>query len=321
MDLVDLFIGAEGTLGAIVDVTFRVATRPAGVCWALVPIRDEPRAIELVDALRIAAQQTWHSRDPRGVDIAAIEYIDRRALEILREDGVDRRLNVALASDTSVVLLVQLELSTISSAADLWTELADARSGDAPDTALTRFCRILDGFGALDETEIVLPDNVARRAALVDFREATPASVNRRVARAQAQVDARIHKTAADSIVPFDRLAEMMQMCRRLFAERGVDLAVWGHISDGNLHPNVVPTSYRDIEEGKKIMLELGREVIAMGGSPLAEHGVGRSPMKQELLRMLYGDAGIQSMRRVKHALDPEGKFARGVLFPFIESA
>jgi D-lactate dehydrogenase (cytochrome) len=321
MDLVDLFIGAEGTLGAIVDVTFRVATRPAGVCWALVPIGDEPRAIELVGALRIAAQQTWDARDPRGVDIAAIEYIDRRALEILREDGVDRRLNIAVASDTSVVLLVQLELPTMSRAADLWTELADARSGSAPDTALTRFCRILDRFGVLDESEIVLPDNVGRRAALVDFREATPASVNRRVARAQAQVDGRIHKTAADSIVPFERLAEMMQMCRRLFAERGVDLAVWGHISDGNLHPNVVPTSYRDIEEGKKIMLELGREVIAMGGSPLAEHGVGRSPMKQELLRLLYGDAGIESMRRVKRALDPEGKFACGVLFPFIESA
>jgi len=39
------------------------------------------------------------------------------------------------------------------------------------------------------------------------------------------------------------------------------------------------------------------------------------------LLRLLYGDAGIQSMRRVKRALDPEGKFARGVLFPFSESA
>jgi D-lactate dehydrogenase (cytochrome) len=134
-------------------------------------------------------------------------------------------------------------------------------------------------------------------------------------------VDGRIHKTAADSIVPFDRLAEMMQMCRRLFAERDVDLAVWGHISDGNLHPNVVPTSYRDIAEGKKIMLALGREVIAMAGSPLAEHGVGRSAMKQELLRMLYGDAGIRSMRRLKHTLDPEGKFGRGVLFPFNESA
>ena len=37
-----------------------------------------------------------------------------------------------------------------------------------------------------------------------------------------------------------------------------------------------------------------------MGGSPLAEHGVGRSPLKQQLLRMMYGDEGVESMRRVK---------------------
>jgi D-lactate dehydrogenase (cytochrome) len=129
-------------------------------------------------------------------------------------------------------------------------------------------------------------------------------------------VDNRIHKTAADSVVPFVRFADMMTVCRRPFAERGVDLAVWGHISDGNVHPNVVPKSYEDIEAGKAIILELGREVIAMGGSPLAEHGVGRSPLKQQLLRMLYGDEGIAEMQRVKQQLDPQWKLARGVLFP-----
>jgi D-lactate dehydrogenase (cytochrome) len=111
-----------------------------------------------------------------------------------------------------------------------------------------------------------------------------------------------------------------MRACRALFTERGVDLAVWGHISDGNVHPNVVPRSYRDIEEGKEILLELGRHVIALGGSPLAEHGVGRSPMKQELLRMLYGNAGIDSMRQLRRTLDPDRKLASGVLFPATES-
>ena len=129
------------------------------------------------------------------------------------------------------------------------------------------------------------------------------------------KTDGRIAKTAADMIVPFERFEEMMAIYRDGFASRGLDYAVWGHISDGNVHPNVVPRSYRDIEEGKAIMLELGREVIAMGGSPLAEHGVGRSPLKQALLRMLYGDAGIESMRNVKRALDPEWKLASDVLF------
>ena len=62
--------------------------------------------------------------------------------------------------------------------------------------------------------------------------------------------------------------------------------------------------------------MAMARGVIEMGGSPLAEHGVGRSAMKQRLLRQLYGDVGIEEMRAVKRAFDPQGKLSRGVLFP-----
>ena len=55
---------------------------------------------------------------------------------------------------------------------------------------------------------------------------------------------------------------------------------------------------------------------MALGGAPLAEHGVGRSALKQQLLRELYGERGIEEMRVVKRALDPEWKLAAGVLFP-----
>jgi len=53
-----------------------------------------------------------------------------------------------------------------------------------------------------------------------------------------------------------------------------------------------------------------------MGGSPLAEHGVGRNPVKQALLGELYGDRGVAEMRAVKETLDPDYKLAPGVLFP-----
>jgi D-lactate dehydrogenase (cytochrome) len=55
--------------------------------------------------------------------------------------------------------------------------------------------------------------------------------------------------------------------------------------------------------------------VIRLGGSPLAEHGVGRNRVKQQLLLELYGREGIEEMRRVKRAIDPEWKLAPGVLF------
>jgi D-lactate dehydrogenase (cytochrome) len=48
----------------------------------------------------------------------------------------------------------------------------------------------------------------------------------------------------------------------------------------------------------------------------LAEHGVGRHPVKQALLRQLYGDQGIDEMRAIKRAMDPDWRLAPGVLLP-----
>jgi D-lactate dehydrogenase (cytochrome) len=117
-------------------------------------------------------------------------------------------------------------------------------------------------------------------------------------------------------IVPFESLDALLTMYDEEFARRGLDAAVWGHISDGNLHPNVIPRSIADVESGKEAILAFGREVMRLGGSPLAEHGVGRHPIKQRLLAEMYGPEGIAQMRAVKRALDPEGKLAPGVLFP-----
>ncbi|OFW38179.1 MAG: hypothetical protein A3J29_23445 [Acidobacteria bacterium RIFCSPLOWO2_12_FULL_67_14b] len=316
MDLVDLFIGSEGTLGVIAEAVFRTAAVPAATCRALVPVPDEQAGIRIVGELRAAAQHTWRSGDPIGIDVAAIEHIDSRSIAIVREDGVDRKLDIALPTCTGVVLLIEIELSREAAGGNLWSQLESARDAGAADSPLRRFCTLLDRHGVLDDAEIALPQDRARASAFAELREAVPAGVNRRVALAQQAIDPRISKTAADMIVPFDRFAGMMTTCRRLFAERDLDLAVWGHISDGNVHPNVIPRSARDVEKGQEAILALGAEVIAMGGCPLAEHGVGRNPIKQALLRQLYGTAGIDAMRAIKLSLDPTGSLAPGVIFP-----
>ena len=179
-----------------------------------------------------------------------------------------------------------------------------------------RVCRLLHAHGVFDDTEMALPGNARRAEQLIAVREAVPAGVNQRVGRAQQTIDPRIAKTAADMIVPFERFGEMMRIYRDGYASRGLDFAVWGHISDGNVHPNVLPRSYADVERGKEAIAFFGREVARLGGCPLAEHGVGRNPVKQALLRGLYGEAGIEQMRAVKRALDPEWKLAPGVIFP-----
>jgi D-lactate dehydrogenase (cytochrome) len=141
-----------------------------------------------------------------------------------------------------------------------------------------------------------------------------PASVNALIGQAHARVPG-IQKTAGDMIVSYDRLADSLALYRDAFERRGLEYAIWGHVSDGNLHPNVIPRSLDDVERGRDALAEIAEGVIALGGAPLAEHGVGRSAMKQAMLRRLYGEAGIEEMRAVKRALDPTWKLAPGVLF------
>lgn len=315
MDLIDLFIGAEGTLGVVTEAVFRVLPEPPSVAWAMVPVRAESTAIALVDALRRASQNTWRTQDPSGLDVAAIEHVDHRCLEILREDGIDRKNDITIPPDADLMLLVQLELPRGTTSDDAFQQVSDALSDGAPDTPLGRFCRLLAAYDALDNTEMAWPGDRRRVEQFLAFRESAPAGVNRRVGDAKRDLDPRIEKTAADMIVPFEHFGAMLAMYREGYRARGLDYAIWGHISDGNVHPNVIPRSYEDMAAGREAILAFGIEVAKLGGCPLAEHGVGRSSVKQTLLRQLYGDQGIAQMRAVKAALDPRGVLAPGVLF------
>jgi D-lactate dehydrogenase (cytochrome) len=315
MDLIDLFIGCEGTLGVVTAATLRVLPVRPAMCLAFVPFALRAGAMAFVRQVRGLARDTWRAHDPNGIDVSAIEHIDARCLELLREDGVDRQCGVTIPARTEMALLVTLELPAGTSSARAYEDIGNAREPDAADSPLRRFCKLLDASGVLDDVEVAVPGDDARAAQLLAVREAVPAAVNQRVGRAKQTIDARIEKTAADMVVPFDRLDELLTAYETGFGAYGLDVAIWGHISDGNLHPNVIPRSLADVDAGKAVILELGREAIRLGGAPLAEHGVGRNSVKQRLLEQLYGKEGIDEMRAVKQAIDPRWMLAPGVLF------
>ena len=317
MDLVDLFIGSEGTLGVVTEVTFAVVAPAPRVAMIWIPLPSERAATDLTRTLRAAARDAWRHAAARGVDVAAIEHLDARSLAIVREDGAARRHQVAAPAGAQAALLVQVELPA-DAAPDrevAYREIGAALDENVPDTPLVRLCRLLAGAGVMDQAEIALPGD-RRQAHLTAVREAVPDGVNRRVGEAKRRRDSSIEKTAADMIVPFARFDESLALFHRAFGARNLDYAVWGHISDGNVHPNVIPATMEDVVRGRQAILECGQEIVRLGGCPLAEHGVGRNPVKQALLRQLYGAEGIARMRTVKAALDPHGKLAPGILFP-----
>ncbi len=317
MDLVDLFVGAEGTLGIVTSVTLRVVDRAPATCLACLALPHEEDARALTDALRVEARRTWRQQDPTGIDVSAIEYLDRRSVALLRQDGIDRELDVTLDHAVGAILFVTIELPPGTTSDQARGLVENALEPEGMVTPLGRFVRLIDDRGLLDRTEITLPGDTARRAQLHELREAVPQAVNRRIALAQQQISPALSKLAGDFIVPFDRFAEMVHACQAACERRDLDLAIWGHLSDGNVHPNVLPRRPEDLALGRQALLDAGQSVLALGGSPLAEHGVGRNPLKQQFLEMLHGPDGLAALRAVKQALDPTGLLAPGVLLPY----
>jgi D-lactate dehydrogenase (cytochrome) len=294
MDLIDLFVGSEGTLGIVVEALLRTVPLPR-FCVALVVCDSERKAIEAAATMREEAIASWSGNGP--LDVAAIEYVDADALACVPDESY-ARAGIVRPPSGHVILLVQIETA-----------------GDEF-TALHRLGAILEQHGIGADPQVAAAGDERGAARLLELREAVPAAVNALVAAAKARVDPAIQKTAGDMIVPFEHAGDSLRLYREQFVRRGLKHAIWGHLSDGNLHANVIPESLDDVGKGREALLEIARGVMAMRGAPLAEHGVGRSPLKQRLLLELYGARGIDEMRAVKLALDPTWKLAPGVLFP-----
>ncbi len=313
LDLVDLFVGSEGTLGLITAVTVELVPLPPALVTALAFLADERAAFTLGAELREAARSARARGDPAGPDVRAIEWMDSHSLELLRRHGDARRRRVELPDEARAGVLFEMELGRPTSNEQAQERLAAALDGGggARDDGLVRLFRLLRAHGALDELVLAFPEDPRRQRDLAELREAVPQRVGELLARRPG-----VFKAAGDLSVPFDELREMMAIYREGFERRKLEFAVWGHFADGNLHPNALPRTPQEALGAVEALLEFAAEAIRRGGCPLAEHGVGRNPIKQRMLHDFLGHDAILGMRRVKRALDPRGRFAPGVLFP-----
>lgn len=123
-------------------------------------------------------------------------------------------------------------------------------------------------------------------------------------------------KISEDATVPRSKIPEMMERLSEIREKYQLNLVVFGHAGDGNLHPNIL-TDKRNIEEMKRVeeaVSEIFEAAIELGGTLSGEHGIGT--LKAPYMSLELGEDGLMMMQKIKEAWDPNHILNPGKIFP-----
>jgi len=267
--LLGLLAGSEGTLAVITEVALRLLPAPAARATLAARFAGLEAAFGAVAAIT-----------RQGVVPAALEFLDRSALEAVAATGI-----VEVPGGAALVL-VELEGEDATVRAEV----------EAAGSALS-------SAGAVH----------LERAA--DPAEATRLwEVRRAVSAAVAMV--MIGKINEDVVVPRDRIAELVARTEEIGNRHRLPVVNFGHLGDGNLHVTFLIDPRRPGERarGDAAGADLFETVLGMEGSLSGEHGVGTT--KLAYAERQLGAAGMGLMRRVKRRYDPSGMLNPGIKLP-----
>ncbi len=266
-DLTRMFVGSEGTLGVIAEITVRLHPIPEAVAAAVCAFDTIKGAVDTV----IATIQL-------GVRVARIELLDD-----VQVDAVNRHSKTSYAvADT---LLFEFH-------------------GDS-DREVAEQAQIVEGLAA---------ERGGR-----GFQWATRLEDRERLWQARHNVHFAAlalrpgcRSMATDVCVPISQLAECVLQTKADHAHLPFPVCLVGHAGDGNFHVIYLldPGNPAELDEARRLNERMVARALAMGGTCTGEHGVGYGKMK--FLAAEHGENGVEVMRSIKRALDPENRMNPG---------
>jgi D-lactate dehydrogenase (cytochrome) len=288
MELIDLFIGSEGTLGVISEIEIRLIRTPDCRWGVMAFFPSEATAVEFVKTVRAL---------PPGERPAAVEYFDCHALDLLRRQkqenpgGLDIPA-LPLEYHTAIYLEYHGGEDQVSAAVAELPEKMTAAGGTSEASWIADSDRELERFK--------------------EFRHAVPEQVNR-VIDERRKKEPELTKLGTDMAVLNSELSSVMDLYRNALKSTGLEYVIFGHIGNNHVHVNILPRTLREYQQGKELYLQWARQVIQWGGTVSAEHGIGK--FKVALLREMLGDQVLGKMRELKRVFDPDAILNKGNLF------
>lgn len=123
-------------------------------------------------------------------------------------------------------------------------------------------------------------------------------------------------KISEDATVPLSKIPDMFKKIDEIKDRYDLNIVVFGHAGDGNLHPTI-NTDMRDLKEVRRVenaVEEIFNYAIELGGTLSGEHGIGT--MKKAFLANEISDDGVEFQKSIKKALDPINILNPGKIFP-----
>ena len=288
MDLVDLFVGREGTLGVVTEVEVQLLPRPRGVLAGVVFFREEESLLAFVREARersLATRETARAsvNAAVGLDARALEYFDAESLSFLRE-----RYPLIPARAGGAIFFEQ------------------ETSEETEEALMGEWLGLVEGHGALAD-ESWFGTNEHDLAEMRAFRHALPVMVNEWLARHGQR------KVSTDMAVPDEAFPEMLRFYKEALRASRLAYVIFGHIGDNHVHVNILPRDDLEQLAARETYARFVERAVSLGGTVSAEHGVGK--IKREYLRALYGERHLREMAELKRAFDPACVLGRGNIF------
>jgi D-lactate dehydrogenase (cytochrome) len=236
MDLIDLFIGSEGTLRVItlIEVALTVAPKHTAMFLAFFPSEDD--AVKFV--LRVRSTKPAEAR----MKVHSLGYFDSNSIDLLGRMMRDGKLKIGFKlpdQKSAAAILCEFSYEDLSEAIQLLQAPLDY-SHSSLDKAVS----------GIDEKG---------KEQLRELRHAVPEAINKIVAQRKQQIPG-MHKIGTDSAVPDDKLESLMKSYSEMLRMSNLEYYVFGHIAENHLHINLIPRNVEGLARAEKLALELARE-------------------------------------------------------------
>ncbi|KAK3306240.1 uncharacterized protein B0T15DRAFT_396272 [Chaetomium strumarium] len=280
-NLTSLFVGAEGTLGMVTEITLKLAPIPQHTSVAVVPFPS-------IHAAAAAATTLIRS----GIPLAALEIMDERQMAILNTHGSPTVRKRRWAEQPT--LFLKFSGATVE----------NLQSDIARTTALIQ--QQLEQQSS--STQVVFARTKQEEADLWAARKESLFTMTSMRPRGYEM-------WSTDVAVPISRLAEIVEWSQRECGRLGIFASVIGHVGDGNFHVAMMydPKDAEQTEKVGECVHAMMRLALEMEGTVSGEHAIGIG--KKDCLRDELGEETIDVMRRVKRAVDPKWVMNPGKVF------